>query len=422
MRILLVGASGFIGRHLADRLRHGHQLLWAARTPPPADHGAVTHLPVDLARDTAAADWLPRLDGVDAVVNAAGLLREHGAQSFDVIHTRAPIALFDACVARGVRRVVQVSALGADEQARSAYHRSKKAADDHLRGLPLSFVIVQPSLVFGADGASATLFCQLAALPMLPLPGHGQQQVQPVHIDDLVALLCALVEAPQVPARIAATGAHPMALRDFLLALRKAMQLPPTPCVPVPIPLMRIAARLGTHLRGALLDTDTLQMLERGNAEPSDDMARVLGRRPRDVAAFIAPGFERDALRRRALLGWLLPLLRISIAIVWLVTAWVSAFVYPEQESYRLLARTGIEGALAPVALYGAALLDGVFGVLSLVRPRRWLWLMQIALIFGYTLLITLFLPEFWWHPYGPLLKNLPLLAALWLLLAFERR
>ncbi len=422
MRILLVGASGFIGRHLADRLRHGHQLLWAARTPPPSGLSNVTHLPVDLVRDTDAADWLPRLAGVDAVVNAAGLLRERGTQSFEAIHMRAPIALFDACAARGVRRVVQVSALGADEQARSAYHRSKKAADDHLRRLPLSFVIVQPSLVFGADGASATLFCQLAALPLLPLPGRGEQQVQPVHIDDLVALLGVLIESTQVPARIAATGPHPMALRDFLHALRKAMQLPPTLCMPVPMPLMRIAARLGTRLRGALLDTDTLQMLERGNSESSDEMARVLGRRPRDVAAFIEQGFERNALRSRALLGWLLPLLRISIAIVWLVTAWVSAFIYPEQESYRLLARTGIEGALAPVALYGAALLDGVFGLLSLVRPRRWLWLMQIALILGYTLLITLYLPEFWAHPYGPLLKNLPLLAALWLLLSFERR
>lgn len=422
MRILLVGASGFIGRHLAERLRHDHQLLWAARTPPPAHFASVMHLPVDLVRDTTTACWLPRLDGVDAVVNAAGLLREHGAQSFDAIHTRAPIALFDACAACGVCRVVQVSALGADEHARSAYHLSKKAADDHLRSLPLSSVIVQPSLVFGADGTSATLFCQLAALPLLPLPGRGQQQVQPLHIDDLAELLCALVEAPQVPARIAATGPHPLALRDFLLTLRAAMQLPPAACMAVPMPLMRIAARIGTHLPGVLLDTDTLQMLERGNAEASDDMARVLGRRPRDYAGFIRSGFERDALRRRALLGWLLPLLRVSIALVWLVTAWVSAFAYPEEESYRLLARTGIEGALAPLALHGAALLDGVLGVLTLVYPPRWLWLAQIALILGYTLLISLYLPEFWLHPYGPLLKNLPLLAALWLLLAFERR
>ena len=62
--------------------------------------------------------WLPRLAGVDAVVNAAGLLRESGAQRFDTVHVAAPTALFDACARCGVRRVVQVSALGADAGAR----------------------------------------------------------------------------------------------------------------------------------------------------------------------------------------------------------------------------------------------------------------------------------------------------------------
>ena len=78
--------------------------------------------------------------------------------------------------------------------------------------------------------------------------------------------------------------------------------------------------------------------------------------------------------------------------------------------------------ALRPLALYGAAALDLVLGVASLLmRRRRWLWLAQIALILGYTAIITARLPEFWLHPYGPVLKNLPMLAALWLLLELDR-
>ena len=115
MRILLVGASGFIGRHLARALLPRHQVLWAARSPPSWSDPALHHVPVDLSRDTAADVWLPRIEGVDAVVNAAGLLRESGSQRFEAIHVQAPIALFDACAMRGVRRVVQVSALGADD-------------------------------------------------------------------------------------------------------------------------------------------------------------------------------------------------------------------------------------------------------------------------------------------------------------------
>ena len=422
MRILVVGASGFIGRHLVPVLLQRHQLLWAARTPPDFSHPSLTYVPVDLARDTDSRDWLHRLDDVDVVINAAGILREHGMQTFDAIHVRAPAALFDACAQRRIHRVIQLSALGADEQAQSAYHLSKKAADDHLRKLRLSSVVVQPSLVFGADGSSAELFCQLAALPLVPVPGRGLQQVQPVHIDDLVDLICVLVESPQVPAQIAATGPRAITLRDYLREMRNAMSLSPARFLPVPMPLVRLDAAAARWLPGSLIDNDSVQMLERGNTSSCEPMAALLGRAPRDYAQFIRNGFEATALRQRALLGCLLPMLRISVALVWIVTGLVSAFVYPVDASLQLLARTGIHGASGLLALYGAAMLDLAFGVLTLFMRSRWLWIAQITLILAYTLVITLRLPEFWSHPYGPLLKNLPMLAAIFLLMSFERR
>ena len=87
-----------------------------------------------------------------------------------------------------------------------------------------------------------------------------------------------------------------------------------------------------------------------------------------------------------------------------------------------MLAQTGITGALAPLLLYGAAILDLLFGLATLVMSkRRLLWLAQIATIVLYTLIISIKLPEFWLHPYGPVLKNLPLLAAIYLLYALEQ-
>ena len=86
-----------------------------------------------------------------------------------------------------------------------------------------------------------------------------------------------------------------------------------------------------------------------------------------------------------------------------------------------LLARTGLEGGIALAALYAAALLDLAFGAATLLwRRRRWLYRAQIALILGSTALISLFLPEYWAHPYGPLSKNLPMLAAILALHALE--
>jgi hypothetical protein len=127
-------------------------------------------------------------------------------------------------------------------------------------------------------------------------------------------------------------------------------------------------------------------------------------------------------LRPSAKLGWLLPVLRVAVAAMWIVTGIVSLAVFPVADSYALLARTGITGRLAPIALGGAALLDIALGIASLVARRKRVWWAQIALIIVYTLIITLWLPEFWAHPYGPVLKNLPILAALLLLAQLEER
>ena len=91
-------------------------------------------------------------------------------------------------------------------------------------------------------------------------------------------------------------------------------------------------------------------------------------------------------------------------------------------DSLALLARIGVHDAVALSLLYGAAALDLLLGIATFAWPRRRLWLVQIALIVLYTLLISWRLPEYWLHPYGPVLKNLPMLAALALLLMLEPR
>jgi hypothetical protein len=190
----------------------------------------------------------------------------------------------------------------------------------------------------------------------------------------------------------------------------------------VPEPLVVLGARLGEHVPGSLLDRDTWAMLQRGNTADASATIALLGQTPRPVSRFIDAA-EAEAARSTALLGWLLPLLRWSIAAVWIVTAIVSLAVYPVEDSLELLARSGVAAPIAPAMLLGASLLDLVFGVGILVlRRRRALWLAQMALVLIYTLIISLRLPEFWAHPYGPILKNLPMLAAMWLLYEFEPR
>lgn len=111
-----------------------------------------------------------------------------------------------------------------------------------------------------------------------------------------------------------------------------------------------------------------------------------------------------------------LRLMRLTLAAMWLVTGALSLGIYPQAESLDLLERVGLQGAIAAATLYLAATLDIAPGLLTVFRPGRFLWQAQAMLIVAYTLIISLWLPEFWLHPFGPVLKNLPVLMLLWLL------
>lgn len=426
MKILLTGASGFIGGSLARALlAEGHTLVCPMRRVPAGNAMPdATFVPMDFGNAQSEDDWMPLLQNVDAVINTVGIFRERQPGDFSAVHVRAPQALFHAARRQNVRCVIQFSALGSDDNAASGFHLSKRAADDALRMTDMPAAIVQPSLVYGPGGASASLFNQLAVLPVAPLPGGGRQAVQPVHLDDVIDGVLALLQAPpKAPITIAFCGPAPITVRDYLAALRRALGVGTRQrVIPIPLRLATGLAAAASVLPGSLIDPTALSMLERGNTADPGPFAALLNRPPRPPGRFIAPP-TRDGQRASALLDVTLPLLRFSIALVWLWTAAVSFGLYPVAASLDLLHRTGVPAALAPVALYGAAALDLAFGILTLLlrgRARQWLWVAQALLIAGYTAIITVRLPEFWMHPFGPMSKNLPMLAALALLYLHE--
>jgi uncharacterized protein YbjT (DUF2867 family) len=414
VRILVCGASGFIGNAVCARLAEaGHEVLSGVRRAERPGEVAI-----DFSVDLQPSAWVERLRGVDAVVNAVGIISEQGAARFDALHAAAPSALFAACAAAGVRRVVQVSALGAGA-GDTAYFASKRAGDQALMALPLEWIVLRPSLVFGVDGKSAALFCNMASMPVVVAPELGAARFQPVHIDDLAREVVAALDL-DAPARrvIELAGSEAVSFDAMLAAYRRAMGFPPAPVIHIPAWMMAGAAWIGGKLPGFPLTPDNWRMLRAGSALAPGDMPAAAA--PRGIDAFIPPG-DGELLRLRALESWRGALLRWVLAIVWLVTALVSAFVHPPADSLALLARVGIDGPLAALALYGAATLDAALGIACVVHPCRALWLAQGALILGYSAVIAACLPEFLWHPFGPLLKNLPILAILFILYAEEK-
>lgn len=413
MGILICGANGFLGLALEKHLTAaGHRVVRGMRQPQrPGD------LHFDFATPDSAA-WAGQLAGIDTVINCVGIFTESTGTSFLDLHQRGPQALFAACLAAGVRRVVQVSALGTASGS-EPYFTSKRAADNFLMQLPIEWQIVRPALIYGADGHSAGFFRQLASLPVLPLPAGGKQVLQAIHIDDLCAIIARLLD-PATPAGqcLDLVGPAPFTLEQMLLEFRRTMGFAPALCVNIPAGLMRVAAHALGRLPGSLLTPDSWRMLQAGSP-PATPPTVLLDRPLLALADFMPPAAAKTA-RLSALAAWRNPLLRASLALVWLITGLLSLGIYPLDASLALLARTGLSGTPALIALYGAAGLDLAFGWATVCRPGRRLWLAQMALIAGYSLVIAVCLPEYLIHPFGPLSKNLPILALLFILLSEE--
>lgn len=431
-RVVVVGATGLLGSHLVRALwQLGVPLLCVhsgrhrAKGQASAWPGAAW-LAADL-RDAPPPDfWLNHLHAGDVVVNAAGVLREERKGDLDAVQRAAPVALFDACATRGVRCVIQISALGAQADAPTPFLATKGMADRHLLSTGVRAIVVRPSLVWARDGPSAGLFSALAALPAVLLPAGGRQLLQPVHVDDLTAGLLALVLSPERcdgPV-IDMVGDRPLQFARYLGQLRIALGLRRTQVVlPVPARAFVCASAVAAALGSRLVDGDSARMLLAGNAASSAPFAELLGRAPRAAAAFVTP-IERAAMLREARLFWLLPLLRLAVALVWLWTAAVSAGLYPVSQSLELLETAGAAPGFARVLLPGAVIFDLMLGLATLAAPARWrvriVWPLQLALMAFYTAILSWQLPQFWLHPFGPLSKNLPMAVAIALLWAAD--
>lgn len=428
MRVLVTGASGFIGSHIVTALRAaGHEVIAAVRNPDRAGRFASgTAVRCDLARDTHIEDWLPRLEGIDAVVNAAGILRESGRQKFRTVHVDAPRALFEACLRAGVRKVIQISALGNPQDGE--FIRSKHDADDFLATLELDWVILRPSVVYSPAGSygGTSLLRALAALPgFLFLPGDGQQRLQPIVAEDLGRATARLVETDGGNRRILeATGPTVVTFEEYLGSLRRWLGLGTARVMRVPLALIRPFAALGEVFGRGPLGLTMFRMLQRGNvATPGAAavFAAAVGFPPHGLRETLeaAPSHVQD--RWHARLYPLAPLLRSTLALLWIGSG-LAGFLHPLEASVALLGAAGVPAAPAAFLVYGASGVDMVLGALVMTRFVRIAVVLMLVSVVAYTLFIGIALPTFWLEPFGALLKNLPLIPALLMLLVLADR
>lgn len=425
MNILITGASGFIGKHVVKNLQgQNYHLLLCNRRPDrlAATDSHTQQLSIDFNQMLSINDWLPLLQQIDIVINCVGIFVENSQQHFQVLHEKAPVALFRAAEQSRVKKIIQISALGADSTASSQYHLSKKAADDSLKTLTVNWVILQPSIVYGEGAISMAFFHALSSLPLIPLMDDGNQLLQPVHISDVVEAMCLSISTDEIRKTIPVVGAKAISYADLLQALRRRLGKKPAITLSLPGALLEKTAWLGKILHEPTLSRENIAMLRQGNHADTSEINHFLGHPTQDMSQQLFLKAATEAERWHAGLYLLRPLLRLSFAFLWLWSGIVSIFFYPAEKSFEFLAASHIIGDIsAPVMLYGLALIDIAIGIAILVCSRlKKLILFQLTFIFLYTLTITLTLPEFWFHPFGPVLKNIPLLIILLVQLQLE--
>ena len=203
MKIFLAGGSGFIGGHLRkELLARGHQLRLLVHKREARPEQGVEFVEGDVTRSES---FTSRVAGCDAVINLIGIIREFPGRgmTFSGLHVEATRTLLEAARQHGVRRYLQMSALGTRPDATSNYHKSKFQAEELVRASGLDHTIFRPSIVFGPKDAFINLLAgYIRSYPVLPVIGDGMYRLQPIAAGDVARCFALALEMPETVGQI----------------------------------------------------------------------------------------------------------------------------------------------------------------------------------------------------------------------------
>lgn len=415
MKVLLTGATGFIGRRIGARLiAEGHRLCAAVRDAEAAARlfPSAEARQVDFNTATTPEHWRPLLAGVDAVINCAGILQAESGQSMTAIHADAPIALFKACAAAGVRRVIQISAISARPDAGTAYAETKMAADAYLAGTGLDWLILKPSLIVDRGSFGGTsLLRGLAALPFaIPVVG-GWQEFQPLAADDMAdGVVRALTNPAVSEAVLEPAGPEILTLEEVLTQLRQWLGLRPAPFIRVPRAAARLAARIGDVIGRGPLRSTSLRQMEIGNTGDPAGFFALLGRTPATLGTFLEANPASVQDRWHARLYFAGPALRAVLAAIWLVSGLIGLWQADRIDAVPM-------PLILASCLWNLALTAWTLSGRGIVACA---WSQGLTVI-AYSLGAALLVPQLLADPFGPIVKNLAILALIPIWAVLER-
>lgn len=288
MRVAITGGTGFVGRHLAERLTGSDPVVVSRRTG------------VDIENvDALAAAFA----GCDVVVHAAGINREIGDQTFQRVHVEGTRTMIEAARRAGVSRIVMVSFLRARPDCGSGYHETKWQAEELIRQSGIPHTILKASMMYGrGDHMVDHVTRAVRSWPVFGTVGYRQRMVRPIPIGDFVDVLVASAEGRVAEPTVAVMGAEELPLADAVRRIARVAGRSPL-FVPLPVWSIRVLAQLTEWLMVVpLVAKAQARMLAEGVSEPAP-WAPELPAELRPAGRFTKESI-RAALPEAGAFGW----------------------------------------------------------------------------------------------------------------------
>ncbi|PXX99712.1 complex I NDUFA9 subunit family protein [Halomonas sp. LBP4] len=265
--ITVFGGTGFLGRAIVRELADaGQAVRIAARHPAlpdwAEDGDRLEPVTADIRDEASTA---AALAGASATVNAVSLYVESRQASFEAIHVEGASRLARLARLAGIERLVQISGIGATPHSASAYVRARARGEAAvLEALPRA-IIVRPSVLFGPGDAFLSTLAGLTRLPLIPLFGHGETRLQPVHVVDVARALIRLLGEPLTERRLFELGGPDVMRYREILELVLAHLKRDRRLLPVPFVAWRTLAALASALPSPPLTRDQVILMQRDN-------------------------------------------------------------------------------------------------------------------------------------------------------------
>ncbi|HWU63889.1 MAG TPA: SDR family oxidoreductase [Ensifer sp.] len=413
MNILILGATGFIGSHIAAKLAaEGHTVTGVGRDTArlAARIPQISWVRADLGKLLTAESWKDLLLGQDMIVNCAGALQDGLSDNLKDVQTRAQLALQDAAKSAGIKLLVQISADTTGPSGETEFLATKRAADEALAASGVPFVILRPALVIGRNAFGGTaLLRALAALPLvLPLV-HAESRVSTVTLEDVAQAVSRAISG-QIPSESDMTLARPGGtLASLVQAHRAWLGLAPAPVISLPAfaaaPVSGIADALGWLGWRSPLRSTAIQVMRHGvspeEAPPPFPLEPVSSFLARNTAGVQDLWFAR--------LYILKPLIFFCLSAFWLASGLIP-LLDPLRAAGHFSPFMGQTAALTLTVV--TSLIDTALGLVVLYRPRTRLALFGMILVtLAYLAGSILMEPSLWLDPLGPMVKTIPALV-----------